>query len=82
MLNGYGPAMQVFTKFSKIKFSILWEKGFLSVVYIDHSYLKDDDYEDCFSNCFSKHKKKFLDLLDSQSTQTNPNSYQHNASPI
>ena len=26
------------------------EKGFLSVVYVDDSYLEGDDYEDCFSN--------------------------------
>ena len=50
MPNGYGPAMQIFTKISKIPFSILREKGFLSVVYVDDSYLEDDDYEDCFSN--------------------------------
>ena len=50
MPNGYGPAMKIFTKISKITFSILREKGFLSVVYVDDSYLQGDDYEDCFSN--------------------------------
>ena len=50
ILNGYGPAMRIFTEISKIHFSILREKGFLSVVYVDDSYLQDDDYEDCFSN--------------------------------
>ena len=48
MPNGYGPAMRIFTKILKIPFSILREKGFLSVVYVDDSYLQDDDYEDCF----------------------------------
>ena len=50
MPNRYGPAMRIFTKISKIQFSILREKGFLSVVYVDDSYLQGDDYEDCFSN--------------------------------
>ena len=50
MPNGYGPAMRIFTKISKIPFSILREKGFLSVVYVDDSYLQGDDYEDCLSN--------------------------------
>ena len=42
--------MRIFTQISKIHFSILREKGILSVVYVDDSYLQDDDYEDCFSN--------------------------------
>ena len=50
MPSGYGPAMQIFTEISKILFSILREKVFLSVVCVDHSYLQGDDYEDCFSN--------------------------------
>ena len=50
MPNGYGPAMQIFTKISKIPFSIFREKCFLSAVYVDDSYLQGDDYEDCFSN--------------------------------
>ena len=50
MPNGYGPAMRIFTKISKIPFSILREKGFLSVVYVDDSFLQGDGYEDCFSN--------------------------------
>ena len=40
MPNGYGPAMRIFTKISKIPFSILREKGFLSVVYVDDSFCK------------------------------------------
>ena len=42
--------MRIFTKISKILFSILREKGFVSVVYVDDSYLQGDDYEDCLSN--------------------------------
>ena len=50
MPNGYGPAIRIFTKISKISIFILREKGFLSVVYVDDSYLQGNDYEDCFSN--------------------------------
>ena len=50
MPNGYGTAMRIFTKISKILFSILREKGVVSVVYVDDSYLQGDDYEDCLSN--------------------------------
>ena len=50
MPNGYESPMRIFTKISKIPFSILREKGFLSVVYVDDSYLQGDDYEDWFSN--------------------------------
>ena len=50
MPNGYGPAMLIFTKISKIPFFILRKKGFLSVVCVDDSYLLVDFYEDCFSN--------------------------------
>ena len=46
--------MRIFTKISKIPFSILREKGFLSEVYVDDSYLQSDDYEDCFSNVLDK----------------------------
>ena len=50
MPNGYGPTMQIFTKISKIPFSILREKGFLSVVSVDDSYLQGHYFEDFFSN--------------------------------
>ena len=47
MPNGYGPAMRIFIKISKIPFSILRKKGFLSIVYVDDSYLQG---KDCFSS--------------------------------
>ena len=49
MPNGYGPAMRIFRKMSKISFSILREKGFLSVGYVDDSYLQSDHFEYCFT---------------------------------
>ena len=79
MLNAYGLATRIFTKLPKIPFSILREKG-LSVVYVDDSYLQDDDYEDCFSNVLS-----IIEILRSLGFTihpVNPNSYQQNASPI
>ena len=45
MPNEYGPAIQIFTKISKIPFSILKEQGFSR-----ESYLQGGDYGDCFSN--------------------------------
>ena len=42
--------MQIFTNISKISFSILREKGFLFVVYVDDSYFQGKNYERCFSN--------------------------------
>ena len=44
LLNGYRPAMQIFTKISKIPFSIHREKGFLSVTYLDDSNLLGNYY--------------------------------------
>ena len=46
------------------------------VIYVD---LQGDDYED-WSLMFGT-QYKFLDPLDSQSTQTKPSLYQHNVSP-
>ena len=49
MPNGYVPAMKIFTENLRISFSIFQEKDFLSVFYVDGSYLQGDDYEDCCS---------------------------------
>ena len=76
MPNGYGPAMQIFTKISKIQFSILREKGFLSVVYVDDSICKVVIMR--IASLMFWTQQKFLDLLDSQSTLTNSNSFQWN----
>ena len=48
MPNEYQPAMRIFTKISKISFSVLREKCLLSAVYVNNSYLQGDDYEDWF----------------------------------
>ena len=58
MPDGYGPAMRIFTKISKILFSILREKGFLSAVYVGNSYLQGDDYEGCWSNVLNNPSRK------------------------
>ena len=59
-------------KFQKYHFLFMEKK----VIYVD---LQGDDYED-WSLIFGT-QYKFLDPLDSQSTQTKPSSYQHNVSP-
>lgn len=50
MPNGYGPAMRIFTKVSKVPFSHLRGKGFISVVFVDDSYLQGRTYEECLRN--------------------------------
>ena len=48
MPNGYGPAMRVFTKISKVPFGHLRSLGNNSVVY--DSYLQGDSYQACLDN--------------------------------
>ena len=50
MPMGYGPAMRIFTKVSKVPFSELRTTGHISVVYVDDSYLQGDTYDDCMNN--------------------------------
>ena len=50
MPNGYGPAMHIFTKVSKVLFSHLQSKGFISVVFVDDSYLQGNTYKSCLHN--------------------------------
>ena len=39
MPNGYDPAMRIFTKITKVPFSVLRMQGHTSIVYIDDSDL-------------------------------------------
>ena len=50
MPNGYGPAMRIVTKISKVQFGHLRNQGRNSVVYVDDSYLQGDTYQGCFAN--------------------------------
>ena len=50
MPNAYGPAMRIFTKITKVQFSVLRIQGRTSVIYVDDSYLQGDSYESCFKN--------------------------------
>ena len=50
MPNGYGPAMRIFTKITKVPFSALRIQGHTSVAYVDDSYLQGDSYEICLKN--------------------------------
>ena len=45
-----GPAMRIFTKITKVPFSVLRMQGHTSVVYVDNSYLQGDSYESCLKN--------------------------------
>ena len=48
MPNGYGPAMRIFTKVTKVPFSHLRSKGFVS--FVDDSYLQVNTYKACLHN--------------------------------
>ena len=48
--NGYGPAMRIFAKFTKVPFSVVKMQGHTSVVYVDDSYLQGNSYECCLNN--------------------------------
>ena len=47
MPNRYSDAMRVFTKVLKPAFFYLREVGYLSVVYVDDSYLQGETFEEC-----------------------------------
>ena len=48
--NGYGPAMRIFTKISKVPFGHLRNQGHNSVVYVDDLYLQEDTYQSFLAN--------------------------------
>ena len=50
MPNGYGSAMGIFTKITKVPFSVLRMSRHISVVYVDNSYLQRDSYESYLKN--------------------------------
>ena len=50
MANGYGPAMKVFNKISKVPFGHLRSLGHSSVVYVDDSYFQGETYQACLDN--------------------------------
>ena len=50
MPNGYGPAMRIFSKISKVPFGHLRSQGQNSVVYVDDPYLQGDTYQSCLAN--------------------------------
>ena len=47
---GMVPAMRIFTKTTKLPFSVLKMQDNTSVVYEDDSYLQGDSYESCLKN--------------------------------
>ena len=48
--NGYGPAVRMFSKILKVPFKVLRMKGYISIIYIDDSYLQGDSFESCMEN--------------------------------
>ena len=50
MWNGYSEAMRAFTKLLKPPFSILRSHGYLSVVFVDDSYLQGRTFPTCEDN--------------------------------
>lgn len=58
MPQGYGPAMRVFTKLLKAPFSVLRQLGFLSVIYVDDSFLQGESFYICLENV-----RKTIELL-------------------
>ena len=50
MPNGYGPAMRVFNKTTKVPSGYLRSLGHNSVVYVDDSYLQGETYQACVDN--------------------------------
>ena len=50
MPNGCNEAMRVFTKLLKPPFSILTSHGYLSVVFVDDSYLEGHTFSTCEDN--------------------------------
>ena len=49
MSNGYGAAMHIFTKVSKVPFHT-YEVRFISVVFVDDLYLQGNNYKACLHN--------------------------------
>ena len=50
MPNGYSEAMQIFTKILKLPLFTLHQQGFLSVTFVDDSYLESATKELCIQN--------------------------------
>ena len=50
MLNGFSDAMHVFTKVSKPVYAYLRQQGYMSVIFVDDSYLQGDTKQECLQN--------------------------------
>ena len=50
MPNGYSNAMRVVTKMLKPPFSTLRKQGFISVIFVDDSYLQGGTRDECLEN--------------------------------
>ena len=50
MPNGFSDAMHVFTKVSKPVYAYLGQHGYMSVIFVDDSYLQGDTKQECLQN--------------------------------
>ena len=50
MSNGYSDAMRIFKKILKPVYANLRQKGNLSVLFVDDSYLQEDTEAECLEN--------------------------------
>ena len=60
MPNGYSDAMQIFTKSLKPVFGYLQNQGYISVIFVDDSYLQGGTKHECMHNINAT-----IDLLSS-----------------
>ena len=56
MPNGYGSAIKIFTKISKVPVAHLRSLGHNSVVYVDDSHLQGKTYQACLDNISDTNK--------------------------
>ena len=50
MPNGYSDAARVFTKMLKPPFATFQKQGFISVIFVDDSYLQEKTRDECLEN--------------------------------
>ena len=50
MPNGFSDAMHGFTKVSKPVYPYLRQQGYMSVIFVDDSYLQGDTKQECLQN--------------------------------
>ena len=52
MPNGYSNAMREVTRMLKPPFATLQKQGFISIIFVDHSYLQGSTRSECLENMY------------------------------